>query len=193
MQIVLDVVRHGYLKISNFNLIVFDECHHAQKEHPMLMLMAKFKDLPESEHPRVIGLTGMLTAPSIKPQNVITDLNRLESTFRGVIATAKGASFQDVLMHSTSPDEKVIYYEKYLNLDDAISRKIEKMKEMINGWSLDPTHETRDRYNDKQPKIQTKFESICKDYEYQINTLGKQIEEFLYHKEHLLMAKLLYE
>lgn len=176
VQIVLDVVRHGYMKISDFNLIVFDECHNAQKDHPMSMLMAKFKDCPEKDHPRVIGLTGMLTAPSIKPMNVLDDLHRLEGTFRATITTARGESFNDVLMHSTCAEETVLPYESngFSIYQEKIVQKVERMINVIKSWPLDETHErTRDRFSDKQPKIQKKLENICKEFMFQLGNLGE--------------------
>lgn len=177
----LDVVRHGYLKISDFNLIVFDECHHAQKDHPMLMLMAKFKDCEERHHPRVIGLTGMLTAPSIKPMNVLADLLRLEGTFRATIITARGDSFTDVLMHSTCPTESVLSFESnpVQNSYKSIEDKVKRMLAVIKSWPLDETHErTIDRRYDKQPKIQKKFEKICKEFSFQLGNLGMRLESW---------------
>lgn len=173
MQIVLDVVRHGFIKISDFNLIVFDECHNATKEHPMRVLMTMFANVPESQHPRVLGLTGMLTAHSIKPQNVIEDLNRLESTFRSQITTAKGDSFSDVLLHSTSPEEEILHYETHFMPDFGryISYKVKVMLETINNWPLDDVDRS-DKRLEKQSKPSKKYESICKDFEYQINNLG---------------------
>lgn len=178
MQIVLDVVRHGYMKITDFNLMIFDECHNAQKDHPMVLLMAKFNEYPDQLHPRVIGLTGMLTAPSIKPGNVLSDLQNLEARFRATIKTAQGDSFQDVLIHSTCPTEKVIEYEKYLPSDfhEFLDRRIAKMTKTINEWPLDETGEgLSDRRNEKQPKIQKKFETICKEFMYQLGSLGMYI------------------
>ncbi|XP_031624659.1 endoribonuclease Dicer-like [Contarinia nasturtii] len=176
VQIVLDIIRHGYLKISNFNLIVFDECHNAQGEHPMLMLMEKFCEVPEKDHPRVIGLTGMLTTSSIKPMNVLDDLRKLEGKFRATITTAKGAAFNDVLMYSTRPVEQVIIYEKYFpsSFQEFIINKVDLMHKLIKNWPLDVQHETnRDiRRKDKQPKVQSKYEGICRDFTYQMTNLG---------------------
>lgn len=175
VQIILDVVRHGYLKISDFNLIVFDECHHAQKDHPMLLLMTKFRDVPPSEHPRVIGLTGMLTSDSVKPQNVLEDLQRLEGTYRATITTARGDSFSDVLIHSTKPKESIITYEQNSihNFEEKISKKILRMIEVIKSWPMDDTHErSRDPRNKKQPKAQTKFERIVRDFHDHLSGLG---------------------
>lgn len=176
----LDVIRHGYLKITDFNLIVFDECHHAQKDHPMLKLMEKFRDIdgkvPKENHPRVIGLTGMLTTASIKPQNVLEDLRRLESTFRGTITTARGAAFNDVLMYSTRPDESVLTYDTNFpdDFQKTIGARVAEMLELIKNWPLDIDNEIvkRDFRKDKQPKTQTKYETICKEFNFQVGNLG---------------------
>lgn len=156
--------------------MIFDECHHAQKEHPMLMLMAKFKEYPEQVHPRVIGLTGMLTVPSIKPMNVLSDLHRLEGTFRATITTAKGDDqFNDVLIYSTAPNESVLSYDSYF-IDEFhrfIDMKIKKMLALIESWPLDDGHDIIcDRRSEKQPKMQTKYENICKNFLYQACNLG---------------------
>lgn len=156
--------------------MIFDECHNAQKDHPMLLLMAKFADYPENQHPRVIGLTGMLTAPAIKPVNVREDLERLEATFRATIKTAQGDSFRDVLLHSTCPTEKVYTYETNVQSDfhAFLGRMLEKMIKIINEWPLDETHERlSDRRHEKQQKIGKKFETICKEFMYQLHNLGK--------------------
>lgn len=174
VQIVLDVIRHGFLSISNFNLIVFDECHNAQKEHPMLMLMALFSRIPENQHPRVIGLTGMLTAPSVKPMNVIESLQRLEGTFRATITTAHGDSYNDVLLYSTAPKESTITFESnpIMSASDDLL-KIERTIDIIKGWPLDETHEAlSDRNCSKQPKAHTKYKTILSDLLYNYNNFG---------------------
>lgn len=174
MQIVLDVIRHGYVKISNFNLIVFDECHNATSNHPMRILMSMFAELPENQHPRIIGLTGMLTQASIKPQNVLEDLRRLEATFRAQITTAKGASFNDVLLHSTCPTEKFIRYETNFleGFGNFVARKVKAILKIIAEWPLDNVVERNDPRLEKQPKPSKKYESICKEFEYHINNFG---------------------
>lgn len=154
---------------------MFDECHHAIGAHPMLRLMALFKDCPEKDHPRVIGLTGMLTAPDIKPADVLNDLKRLESTYRGIITTAKGSAFNDVLMYSTCPNEMEISYEKNLpsNFQKAITNKVDDIKKILKTWPFDDRmEEEHDPRRDKQPKFKKKMEKICKDFLYEMQNLG---------------------
>lgn len=117
----------------------------------------------------------MLTAPSIKPVNVLSDLEYLEARFRAVIKTAQGDSFKDVLMHSTCPTEKVIEYEKHVSSEfhEKLVRKVNAMINMVNEWPLDETSEgLSERRNEKQPKIQKKFTTICKEFIYQLGSLG---------------------
>lgn len=138
--------------------MVFDECHRAQGDHPMQKLMRLFDEYDEDEQPRVIGLTGSLTPPSTKPQNILDDLNRLEKTFRATITTVKGDSFTDVLMHSTRPKETMIVYESNSPQESHahIRRKINGLKELI---------ETLD-------VAKTKFGSIFDEFLYHFDNLG---------------------
>jgi len=34
-QILLDILMHGYITWDQITLLILDECHHAQKDHPM--------------------------------------------------------------------------------------------------------------------------------------------------------------
>lgn len=155
--------------------MIFDECHNAQKDHPMLRLMAFFNEYPESKHPRVIGLTGMLTAPSVKPQNVLTDLADLEARFRATIKTAQGDSFHDVLRHSTCPTETTITYNTNIasEFNEFLFRTLIRMIKTINEWPLEEGSEgLSERRNEKQQKIGKKFETICKEFKFQLENLG---------------------
>ncbi|GAB0088496.1 endoribonuclease dcr-1 [Sergentomyia squamirostris] len=111
-QIVLDVIRHGFLKLSNINVIVFDECHNAQKGHPICQLMNHFANVPVSEQPRVIGLTGMLLMRD-SVHTILDDLENFEKTMRSTIATVDTMEdFEQVLRFSTNPDEIILTYRQ---------------------------------------------------------------------------------
>lgn len=180
-QIVLDVIRHGFIKVTDFNLIIFDECHNATKDHPMHQLMSCFGDrsLDQSQLPRVIGLTGMLTSPSVKPMNVVEDLIRSEKTFRAAIATAKGLSaFSEVLDYSTAPVEIRIEYPPPTYVSPAIDFVLTKLKnavELIESWPIDATQKqngTMDMSENRKPNAMKSLVNSLKDFIHQMKDFG---------------------
>lgn len=112
-QILLDVLKHGYLSIKHINLLIFDECHHGVGEHPMHGIMEQFLRVPKSQHPRVIGLSGMLLYKQIKSADLVaTELDRLENTFYATIATVGSYdSYTEVCRFSTDPKELLVSYD----------------------------------------------------------------------------------
>lgn len=156
--------------------MVFDECHHGQKEHPMAILMAKFVERDQGEHPRVIGLTGSLTKSSVKVVNVTSDIQELENTFRAAITTAKGPkAFYDVLMYSTAPNEQIINYETARTADTNIFKKIkfkvDVLLETIRTWPFE-IDGTKDPMLNKKPGPQSGLKSSLNDVMYHLKEYG---------------------
>ncbi|KAF9349509.1 Dicer-like protein 1 [Mortierella sp. NVP85] len=57
-QILLDLLRHGYVRMNKIHLLIFDECHHARKDHPFCSIMREFyHDTSLNERPKVFGMT----------------------------------------------------------------------------------------------------------------------------------------
>lgn len=58
-----DTLKHGFIKIEEFDMIVFDECHHADQSHFYNLIMSdffyyKFDAVDEIvKRPRILGLT----------------------------------------------------------------------------------------------------------------------------------------
>lgn len=164
--------------MTDFNLIIFDECHHGRNEHPMHQFMSYFNEYPEKELPRVIGLSGSLTSASIKEQNVVEDLLVLEATFRSTIATVEGmGKFQNVLLYSTRPKETIQPYEKHIP-----SQKLKSIMDLVGTiakslsiWPIDLTHEksnTIDLQSNKTASPLKKLDRLLKDFVFQIDSLG---------------------
>lgn len=158
----------GFIKISDFNLMIFDECHNAQKNAPMASLMTEFSEYPDKEHPRVIGLTGMLTAPSVKPVNVLDDLNNLEARFRATIKTAHGDLASDVCVYSTCPNEEFIQYDESPDTEfqNSIFNILGSLKQTINEWPLS------DREDESQMIVGNRFDSVFVDFMDHLSNLG---------------------
>lgn len=111
-QVLLNCIIQKYLSLKDINLLVFDECHHATKKHPMHALMKQFEnEFDQKNLPRVIGLTGTLIK-SAKESQILDDLNKLEAAFRGKIITVESMDeFKNVLIYSTSPKEVINYWK----------------------------------------------------------------------------------
>ncbi|KAG0042835.1 Dicer-like protein 1 [Gryganskiella cystojenkinii] len=59
-QILLDLLRHGFLEMSRIHLLIFDECHHARKDHPFACIMKEFYHSnfdSKDERPKIFGMT----------------------------------------------------------------------------------------------------------------------------------------
>ncbi|KAG0092235.1 Dicer-like protein 1 [Podila epicladia] len=65
-QILLDVLRHGYWHMRRISLLVFDECHHARKDHPFCFIMNEFyhNKLTQdfAQQPKIFGMTASPTS-----------------------------------------------------------------------------------------------------------------------------------
>lgn len=110
-QIFLNLLMHGYIKLSDVNLLIFDECHHAVNDQPMRQIMQQFERCPREDQPRVLGLTATLLNSNCKAERVEEEVCSLEKTFLSKVATCKDAP----LLHrySTNPDEKVVKFDEY--------------------------------------------------------------------------------
>jgi endoribonuclease Dicer len=56
-QIFLDCLNNGFITMSQINLLVFDEAHHAKKEHPYARIMRLHYYCHKGERPRILGMT----------------------------------------------------------------------------------------------------------------------------------------
>lgn len=126
--------------------------------------MRHFENVPKADQPRVIGLTGVLTSTSIKPKNVLEDLEFLEAALSATITTAKGAAFNDVLMYSTCPEESLVTYEvnALTEIQEFVVKNVDAMLKLIQSWHV-------------RKKIQEKYEKICTTFCTQLKNLGKFI------------------
>lgn len=74
-----------FLDLNKVNVMIFDECHHGVDNHPMRDIMLYFKNL--TDPPRVIGLTATLLNGNVKPNMVLEEVRKLETTFHAKVAS----------------------------------------------------------------------------------------------------------
>lgn len=179
-QIILDVVRHGYVSLSQLNIIVFDECHNATRNHPMTQLMSMYQRLPAAgvARPRIIGMSGTLLGSQVRSATVLADLERLEVQFDAVITTVTSTEqFVNVLVYSTKPAERLLRFQPTVANDTALKRRISSMVAQflacVDKWPLGTkTVTTKTSFRSGQIKLTKSIRSLFTDFLYQIADMG---------------------
>ncbi|XP_077992696.1 endoribonuclease Dicer-like [Glandiceps talaboti] len=124
-QIFLDILLHGFLGMSKVNLLVFDECHRAVKNHAYREIMKMYDVCPTTQYPRVLGLTAAILNGKCDPAKLEHRLGDLEKTMRGTAETATDATL--VSQYGARPKEIVILSESY----DDINKLTEEVLEIL--------------------------------------------------------------
>ncbi|KAJ2780724.1 Dicer-like protein 1 [Coemansia interrupta] len=90
-QVLLNALRAGRAHISDIDLLVFDECHHARGNHPYALIMREFYDRCDPEgRPHVFGMTASpLNAKQTAQESVMHLQAVLDSNVCTVDLTAK--------------------------------------------------------------------------------------------------------
>lgn len=177
-QIVLDVIRHGYISLDQFNVLVFDECHNATKKHPMSQMMSLYQRIPDHQKPRVIGLSGSLLSTYVKSSTVMSDLQTLERTFHSVISTVGSTNeFVNVMIFSSDPIQRVVRFNSGKAHLDQISCRIEqiveKFNEKIKQWPLGTKLViNKETYRHGLVSLPKLIRSLFTDFVYQMQDLG---------------------
>ncbi|KAJ3195123.1 hypothetical protein HK101_001034 [Irineochytrium annulatum] len=98
-QIFLNILRHGFMKLTqHVSLIIFDEAHHARKNHPYGLIMAEFYHTAagSGERPKIFGMTA---SPIHQKANThlasITTLNELQTVLDCSVVTVTDRSKLD--------------------------------------------------------------------------------------------------
>ena len=94
------MLTHSVWKLSKVVLIVFDECHHARKNHPYNMLMREYYNLTPSKRPKIFGMTA---SPVWNPGQAEKSMKELEKNLDSCIVGVSHAS--DLDGYAPRPDE----------------------------------------------------------------------------------------
>ncbi|KAJ9100096.1 hypothetical protein QFC19_005776 [Naganishia cerealis] len=107
-QIFLNILSHGYVHISLFDLLVVDECHHARKGNPIAVAFREFYHSIENDQPRpkVLGLTA---SPIWSPTNPVKSLHELQMTLASTVIAVK-SNLVELERHAPRPKEHIVFY-----------------------------------------------------------------------------------
>lgn len=123
-QIFLDLLNHAYIKLTQVNLLIFDECHHAKKEHQYRQITQAFKEYHKDDLPKIIGLTASVVNGKVKPRSLESEIKELERTLR---ATCETSQDEEVNRFAARPKEKVVVFSQHeIHKDlDVLIRKLQ--------------------------------------------------------------------
>lgn len=109
--------------------MIFDECHHATKQHTFNMIMREFYDrCPDEEKPKIFGMTA---SPMNSKSEVHYTASRLEGNMRSKIFTAQNLTSLKAFVNR--PTEVVVEYSPYLEKEYQ-----GLLKQLMEGYSMDP-------------------------------------------------------
>ena len=117
-QIYLDLIQHAKhgFNLSQANLLVFDECHHANKNHPFKKIMDCFGDVRNGQAlPKVLGLTASVVGKKVKSHQIGNEIRNLERTMRSVCKTASDSNI--VEKYGAKPREVMKTFSSSNHLD----------------------------------------------------------------------------
>jgi len=107
-QIFVDLLKHSYIQLSQVNLLIFDECHHAKKDHPYRQIMQVFNSKSRADHPKILGLTASVVNKKVKHLgNLESEIRDLECTLRSTCETSRD---EEVGRFAAKPSEEVLTY-----------------------------------------------------------------------------------
>lgn len=126
------IVDHAFIPLNKIRLIIFDECHRAQGEHPYCQAMKCFTNLDPREMPRIFGLSASLINGKCKPTQLEKHLADLEKTLSSSITTASDVI--DLQKYGADPDECLVCYKPFETdyfKDTALLSRLTDMKLVI--------------------------------------------------------------
>lgn len=105
MTIFKNLILQNLLRFSGINLLVFDECHHAVKNHDYVQIMRRFVADPSrlEGNTRILGLTASLIPSKCKPGDLEMKIEDLEKTL--LCRTQTAADLLEVAKYATNPSE----------------------------------------------------------------------------------------
>ncbi|XP_071713455.1 endoribonuclease Dicer homolog 2-like [Rutidosis leptorrhynchoides] len=113
--ILLDALRHSFLSLDNIKLMIFDECHHAKKNHAYALIMTEFYhrqlNAGATQLPKILGMTASLVdAKGSKSSEVYwKHIKELESVLHSKVYTCANES--DLAKYISSSTEKYRFYD----------------------------------------------------------------------------------
>ncbi|PWY95843.1 dicer-like protein 1 [Aspergillus sclerotioniger CBS 115572] len=121
-EILNQCLLNSYIKMSQINLMIFDEAHHTKKDHPYARIIRdSYLEVTPSNRPRIFGMTA---SPIDTKGDIIEAATRLETLLDSTIATTSNLTLLRQVVRR--PVEKIWPFNK---LDQPRATKLYKILE----------------------------------------------------------------
>ncbi|ODN02769.1 Endoribonuclease Dicer 3, partial [Orchesella cincta] len=131
-QILVDAITKGFVRWTQIALVILDECHHAQKNHPMASLMKGYAEKREScpkDVPKVLGLTATIIIGKSKVADIPKEIKDIEKLLCCKAVTHR--NYEEVLRHSTSTQFQIRTYETKYTENDQVCEDITGLLQLL--------------------------------------------------------------
>lgn len=141
-QILLDALRHGYVKLgSHISLLVFDEAHHAVGDHPYSRIMQEFyfklpprsaRSVIDDVRPCILGLS----ASPIYGGDVERAFKTIEENLDSMIRSAR-SNRDELAQYVHRPTFKHVMYDPPCPYDPPFSTNLAALKAVLSQLDID--------------------------------------------------------
>ncbi|GAQ87876.1 hypothetical protein KFL_003840065 [Klebsormidium nitens] len=127
-QVLLNALRHGFLRMAQLRLLIVDECHHAHGRHPYRQIFTEFYHAADvANRPAVFGMT----ASPVNTQGV-TDLKDCARQMAALERTLDCTIFaledrDSIETFAPTPNEIVLHYDSEGVVDSGLMRRLQKL------------------------------------------------------------------
>ncbi|XP_073037868.1 endoribonuclease Dicer homolog 2-like [Primulina eburnea] len=146
-QILLDALRHSFLKLDQIKVLIFDECHNARGKHPYACIMTEFyhREMISNnlQLPRVFGMTASpIKAKASSSESAYWDqINELEKLMNSKVYTCDTESVLAQYVPFATPKVKTykqvdVPYMEFACIKSDLYKLIEKHELSLNGQSI---------------------------------------------------------
>lgn len=125
-EVLRNSLHHSFISVDRINLLIFDEAHHAKKDHPYARIIKDFyiREEDRSKRPKIFGMTA---SPVDTRLNISKAAAELEAILHCQIATAS-----DLTLLQYTSNSKVEMISEYEPLGPSFTTPLyEQMKEKL--------------------------------------------------------------
>ncbi|KAJ7771608.1 hypothetical protein B0H16DRAFT_1410076 [Mycena metata] len=105
-QIFLNLITHSLWAIVKVSLIIFDECHHARKNHPYNGIMREYYEVAVESRPKIFGMTA---SPVYNIRGATAALAALEANMDSKVVAVRN-HVEELAAHVPKVSERIQQY-----------------------------------------------------------------------------------